>query len=64
MTSNPPHLLTRKDIEAQYRIPRSTLYQRIKDREFPPPIKIGRGSFWIAQEISDLIEARMRARGQ
>lgn len=64
MMTTPTHLLTRKDIEMQYRIPRSTLYQRIKDKEFPPPIKIGRGSFWVAQEVSDLIEERMRARGQ
>lgn len=62
MTTTAPCLLTCKDIEKRYRIPRSTLYQRIKDKQFPPPIKMGRGSFWVEKEIAELIVARMRAR--
>lgn len=64
MTTAAPSLLTCKDIEQRYRLPRSTLYQRIKDKEFPPPIKMGRGSYWVEKEIVELIEMRMRARGQ
>jgi prophage regulatory protein len=45
--------------EVRCRIPRSrsTIYSEIVKGLFPRPIKIGRGSYWLAQEIDALIHA-------
>lgn len=64
MTTAASCLLTCKDIEQRYRIPRSTLYQRVKDKQLPPPIKIGRSSLWDEKEFLARIEELKRARGQ
>ncbi len=37
-------------------VSKSYYYQRIKTHDYPKPIKIGRRSFWLAQDIISLIE--------
>ncbi|MFM0315985.1 AlpA family transcriptional regulator [Paraburkholderia nemoris] len=38
---------------------RSVVYARIKDRKFPPPIKLGYSSGWIESEIQRWIDRQI-----
>ncbi len=39
---------------------KTTLYALIRDGRFPPPIKIGGASRWVADEIQAFINERMQ----
>lgn len=54
--SSPPAIIRRKEVEARTGLCRSTIYQRIKDGKFPPPIRLGERSVrWVASEIDDWV---------
>ncbi|KAA0259079.1 AlpA family phage regulatory protein [Deferribacter autotrophicus] len=42
-------------------VSKSTWYEGIKKGVFPPPIKLGRSSFWKSSDILKLIEEAPRA---
>lgn len=43
----------------------SWIYKNIQDNEFPPPIKIGRSSRWVEEEVLDWnLERINKSRGE
>lgn len=40
----------------------TTIYQRMKDGEFPRPVKMGTLVAWVESEIEEWIESRIKAR--
>jgi prophage regulatory protein len=40
-------------------LPRTTLYKKIKQGEFPAPIKIGTCSVWLEHEVQEWIEKQI-----
>ena len=58
-------LITRKEVEAQCRITRSTVYRLMRAGEFPEPIRIGPRSIrWRVSEIEAWLADRPRATGE
>jgi predicted DNA-binding transcriptional regulator AlpA len=58
-------VLRRKQITKELGISDTTLYQWIKDGEFPAPIKLGPNtSAWLADEIEAVIRKKAAARPQ
>ena len=59
--SNEPILLRRPQVQQRTGLSRSTLYEYIKDGEFPAPVRLGaRAVGWLESEVSDWIHARVR----
>lgn len=40
-------------------LPRTTLYKKIKQGEFPAPIKIGSCSVWLEHEVQEWMEKQI-----
>ncbi|MCP5206331.1 MAG: AlpA family phage regulatory protein [Hahellaceae bacterium] len=40
-------------------LPRTTLYKKIKQGEFPAPIKIGACSVWLEHEVQEWMEKQI-----
>jgi prophage regulatory protein len=60
-----PAILRRPQVEQRTGLSRSTLYQYIKDGDFPKPVHLGlRAVGWIESDISDWIAARVKAARQ
>lgn len=54
-------IIRRKAVEARTGLSRSTIYQRVKDGTFPPPISLGpKAVGWLQSEIEDWIAERVR----
>ena len=59
-TQQVPSILRRPQVEQRTGLSRSSLYQHIKDGEFPAPVSIGlRAVGWLESEVSDWITARV-----
>ncbi len=57
-----PAILRRPQVEQRTGLSRSTLYQYIKEGDFPKPVQLGlRAVGWIESDISDWIAARVKA---
>ena len=55
-----PAILRRPQVEQRTGLSRSTLYQYIKDGDFPKPVRLGlRAVGWLESDISDWIAARV-----
>jgi prophage regulatory protein len=55
-----PTILRRPQVEARVGLKRSTLYQRVADGTFPPPVRLGsRAVGWLESEVSDWLRARV-----
>ncbi len=52
-----------KDLQKLFGIGQSTLYDWIQRQILPKPVKLGRTSIWIREEIDAVIEERKQARG-
>ena len=51
----------RKPVEQKCGLPRSTIYARVADGTFPPPIRIGaRAVAWIDHELDAILRAHVR----
>jgi prophage regulatory protein len=60
-TSNEPTQLRRPQVQQRTGLSRTTLYEYIKDGEFPAPVHIGaRAVGWLESEVSDWIHARVK----
>ena len=58
-----PTILRRKQVEARVGLRRSTLYQRISEGSFPPPVRLGRRAVgWLESEITDWLNSRISER--
>ena len=56
-----PAILRRPQVEQRTGLSRSTLYQYIKDGDFPKPVRLGlRAVGWLESDISDWIAARVK----
>ena len=54
MSANAPVLLRRKQISDLFNIPRSTVWQLVKEGRFPRPIKpTARTALWLAKEVHE-----------
>lgn len=60
-THREPAILRRPQVQQRTGLSRSTLYQYIKDGEFPKSIALGpRSVGWLESDISDWIAARIK----
>lgn len=60
-----PAILRRPQVEQRTGLSRSTLYQYIKDGDFPKPVRLGlRAVGWLESDISDWIAARVKGARQ
>ena len=58
--STPPTILRRKQVEARVGLRRSTLYSRVAEGSFPPPVRLGKRAVgWVESEITEFIEQRI-----
>ncbi|WP_410016950.1 helix-turn-helix transcriptional regulator [Pseudomonas sp. 7P_10.2_Bac1] len=51
-------LLRMRDVSSRLQAGKTKLYKMIKDGEFPAPIKIGRASRWMDEEVEAFIRHR------
>jgi len=59
--SNAPTILRRHQVQQRTGLSRSTLYQYIKNGEFPASVQLGpRAVGWLESDISDWICARVK----
>lgn len=59
--SNEPTLLRRPQVQQRTGLLRTTLYEYIKDGEFPAPVRLGtRAVGWLESEVSEWIHARVK----
>ena len=57
-----PSIIRRKMVEGRTGLSRSTIYQRIKDGTFPPPISLGAKAVgWLQSDIDDWIAERVQS---
>jgi len=40
---------------------KTAIYGRIKDHTFPPPIKLGRASGWVEEEVQQWVDEQIEA---
>ena len=57
-------LIRRKEVEFRTGLARSTIYHHIQQNNFPKPIKMGRTSRWIEDEINFWIEKHIKLNRQ
>lgn len=57
-----PRLISLAEVMAQVALKRTSIYELIKTRDFPAPVKIQRASRWVDIEISDWIRVQMSKR--
>lgn len=62
MSDAAPTLLCMKLLLRHVPISRPTIYRLVARDEFPKPVKLGKGSFWVEQEVKDWMRGRMTAR--
>lgn len=64
MSANSPVLLRRRQISDLYNIPRSTVWQLVKEGRFPKPIKpTARTALWLADEVQEWARRHAALRG-
>jgi len=57
-----PRLIRRPEVEKRTGLPRTSLYDKIRNKEFPAPVSLGASSVaWIESEVNDWIQARIDA---
>lgn len=63
MTQQILTILRRKQVETRTGLSRSTIYARITEGTFPPPINLGGGRAvgWIEAEINAWVQSRIEA---
>jgi prophage regulatory protein len=60
-SSSAPTILRRHQVQQRTGLSRSTLYQYIKDGDFPTAVQLGpRAVGWLESDISDWITARVK----
>ena len=61
-TTTTPRLLTIEQVMRELHIGRTTVYTLINSGSFPRPVKIGKGSRWLRDELDEWVEAQAAAR--
>ena len=63
--SKEPTILRRPQVQQRTGLSRSTLYQYIRDGEFPASVQLGpRAVGWLESDVSDWIAARVKVARQ
>ena len=66
MNSASNRLIDLNGVKAKVGLSKPTIYQKIRDEDFPPPVKLGAGmrarSAWVESEVDQWIASRMAAR--
>lgn len=63
-STNRDFLLTYREVEQRTGLSRSTIYRRVRDGTFPPPVKTGKRAVrWRESAITAWIESRPDADG-
>lgn len=57
-----PRLISLADVMERVALKRTSIYQLIKSKQFPAPVKIQRASRWVDSEISNWITKQMAKR--
>ena len=56
-----PSILRRREVQQRTGLSRSTLYQYIRDGEFPASVQLGlRAVGWLESDVSDWISERVK----
>ncbi|WP_430389774.1 helix-turn-helix transcriptional regulator [Dyella sp. 20L07] len=55
-------LLRTKDVLEILGVSRTTLYRLVQSEQLPPPLKLGRSTFWPEREIAQLIASMIEQR--
>ncbi len=57
---DPLRILRRKEVESRVGLRRSTIYQRVAEGTFPPPVNLGvRAVGWVEAEIDQWLAAQI-----
>jgi predicted DNA-binding transcriptional regulator AlpA len=56
--AQPEPLLTVEDLERMLKVDRRTVTRLWKRGHLPPPLKLGHGNRWLADEVHEAIERR------
>jgi len=62
MSSLLRQLLRRAEVLERIKCSKSKLYEDILESKFPAPIKQGRNSYWVAEEVANWIDSRIAER--
>lgn len=57
-----PRLISLTDVMDRVALKRTSIYQLVKTKDFPAPVKIQRASRWVDQEITAWIREQMTKR--
>lgn len=57
-----PRLISLVDVMERVALKRTSIYQLVKSKQFPAPVKIQRASRWVDSEISNWITKQMAKR--
>jgi prophage regulatory protein len=55
-------LLRLPEVSERVRLGKSTIYEKVKTGDFPPPLKQCNGNFWLDTEIDAYIQKLIAAR--
>jgi len=62
MNTQPQRRIIRlPEVRERVGLGKTAIYGRIKDRTFPSPIKLGRASGWIEEEVQQWVELQIRS---
>jgi len=53
-----------KDLTQFLKVSKETIYKWIKKQGFPEPIKIGRASVWLSEDVHNWLKTRKRGVGR
>jgi len=57
-----PRLIRRPEVEKRTGLSRSSIYEKIRNKEFPAPVSLGASAVaWVESSVSDWIQARIDA---
>jgi len=62
MNNQPQRRIIRlPEVSERVGLGKTAIYSRIKDHTFPSPIKLGRASGWIEEEVQNWVESQIEA---
>ncbi len=57
-------LMKINEVEETVGFRKSTIYSRISEGEFPPPVRIGKSNRWLASDVTGWIEEKAGQRSK
>lgn len=53
-----------RDLTQLLKVSKETIYKWIKKQDFPEPIKIGRASAWLSEDVHNWLKTRKKGVGK